>query len=89
MSELILGYITLFDKTGEAKYYACNAVDRVNYLKSMATRKMRRLGLYSATIEWNGYVYYRPGGRSTLTSLRWYRVAKGQFTGDFPGKREV
>lgn len=89
MSELILGYITLFDKDGEAKYHACNAVDRVDYLKSMATRKLKRLGLYSATIEWNEYVYYRPGGRSTLTTLRWYRVPKGQFTGDFPGKREV
>lgn len=89
MSELILGYITLFDKDGEAKYRACNTVDRVDYLKSMATRRMKRLGLYSATIEWDGYVYYRPGGRSTLTALRWHRVSKGQFTGDFPGKREV
>lgn len=89
MSESKLGYITLFDKQGKAQYRACNTVDRVDYLKSMATRKLKRLGLYSATIEWNGYVYYRPGGRSTLTTLRWYRVPKGRFTGDFLGKREV
>lgn len=53
MSESKLGYITLFDKQGKAQYRACNAVDRVDYLKSMATRKLKRLGLYSATIEWS------------------------------------
>ena len=59
MSEPKLGYITLFDKQGKAQYRACNAVDRVDYLKSMATRKMRRLKLYSAIIEWDGYVYFK------------------------------
>lgn len=89
MSEPKLGYITLFDKQGKARYRACNVVDRVDYLKSMATRKMRRLGLYSATIEWNGYVYFKPGGRSVMSAPKWKRVPASKFTGDFPGKCEV
>ena len=88
MSESKLGYITLFDKQGKARYRACNAVDRVDYLKSMATRKMKRLGLYSATIEWDGYVYFKPGGRSVMSAPKWGKVPASKFTGDFPGKCE-
>lgn len=89
MSEPKLGYITLFDKQGKARYRACNAVDRVDYLKSMATRKMKRLKLYSAVIEWDEYVYFKPGGRSVMSAPRWERVPANKFTGDFLGKCEV
>lgn len=89
MSEPKLGYITLFDKQGKAQYRTCNSTDNIDNLKSMATRKLKRLSLYSATIEWNGYVYFKPGGRSVMSAPKWKRVPASKFTGDFPGKREV